>query len=121
MSSILPYWLVNVPKDKRPAECPDFLADVNEKDRRILETPDSDYHRLTWAEVKDIIRANRIDVFQRVPSELRRYKEYMAQLKREHGSVMDFVMKERLHWTDLEPKASPFAEQSTDVISVHAK
>lgn len=108
----LPFWQVNVPLDKRPAKCPDFLADANDKDRRILGTPDSAYHLLTWSEVREIIAANRIDLFQRVPSELRRYREYMALLKRNHGSVMDFVMKERLHWTDLTPKAEPFVDPS---------
>ncbi|KAL1297964.1 hypothetical protein AAFC00_006472 [Neodothiora populina] len=106
--SRLPYWQVNVPIDKRPAECPDFLADANEKDRGILATPDSQYHRFTWPELKELIRTNRIDLFQRKPTDLRRYKEYMFQLKREHGSVMDFVMKERLHWNDLQAKGAPF-------------
>lgn len=58
---------------------------------------------------------NRIDRFQRVPSDLRRYLEYTAQIKAEYGSVMRFVVKERLGWgdgnddiRDLQPKGSPF-------------
>jgi hypothetical protein len=56
---------------------------------------------------------NRIDRFQRVPSELRKYLEYMAQIKAEYGSVMRFVVKERLGWgdgslEDLRPRGGPF-------------
>lgn len=111
-SEALPYWLVNVPADRRPAACPDFLADASEKDRRILATRDTDFHRLSWPEVKEIIRTNHIELFQRVPSELRLYKEYMARLKKEHGSVMAFVMKERLQWSDLVATGTPFTESS---------
>lgn len=56
---------------------------------------------------------NRIDRFQRVPSDLRKYLEYTAQIKAEYGSVMQFVVKERLGWgdgntQDLQPKGGPF-------------
>ena len=54
-SSSLPYWLVNVPKEQWPSSCPEFLVNANAKDRAILSTLDSDYHRLTWSEVKEII------------------------------------------------------------------
>lgn len=43
---------------------------------------------------------NRIDHFQRVPSDLRKYLEYTAHIKAEYGSVMRFVVKERLRWGD---------------------
>ncbi|MCJ1434519.1 hypothetical protein MMC27_003888 [Xylographa pallens] len=107
----LPYWLVNIPRDQWPKECPEFLIDANTKDRGILSTPDSEYSRQTWEEVQQIIRTNRIDLFQRVPSDLRRYLAYNFKLKKEYGSVMHFVLKERLQWTDLTPSSSkPFGE-----------
>ncbi|MCJ1305604.1 hypothetical protein MMC08_008419, partial [Hypocenomyce scalaris] len=102
----LPYWLVNVPKERWPSLCPDFLINANAKDRRILSTPDAQYHRQPWPEVQHIIKTNRIDLFQRVPSDLRRYLAYNAKLKKEYGSVMNFVLKERLQWSDLTPKSS---------------
>lgn len=57
--------------------------------------------------------SNRIDRFQRLPSDLRKYLEYTAQIKAQYGSVMRFVVKERLHWgdgdmEDLKPKGRPF-------------
>ncbi|KAF2815665.1 uncharacterized protein BDZ99DRAFT_457645 [Mytilinidion resinicola] len=54
-SPALPFWLVNVPQDQWPAECPDFLRDLGDKDRRIIGTPDSDYARLAWPQVKEIV------------------------------------------------------------------
>jgi hypothetical protein len=48
-----------------------------------------------------------------VPSDLRKYLEYTAQIKAAYGSVMQFVVKERLGWgdgntQDLQPKGGPF-------------
>lgn len=56
---------------------------------------------------------NRIDRFQRLPSDLRKYLEYTAHIKAQYGSVMRFVVKERLCWGDgdagdLKPKGRPF-------------
>jgi len=104
----LPFWLVNVPRDQWPAECPDFLRDVGEKDRMIIGTPDSDYKRLSWQEVQEIIRLNRVDLFRRVPSDLRKYRQYTHKLIKEHGSILNFIVKERLHWPDLKQRGAPF-------------
>lgn len=52
---VLPYWLVNVPKEQWPSECPDFLANVNVKDRGILATPDAQFRRHNWSEVQHLI------------------------------------------------------------------
>ncbi|KAK4542914.1 hypothetical protein LTR36_006103 [Oleoguttula mirabilis] len=106
------FWNVNVPSSRHTADCPDFLeyALENEKDRGILATPDAQYHRQTWQEVRQFILDNRLDLFQRVPSDLRRYREYNAKLTREYGSVMQFVMQERLGWEDQEAKAAPFKD-----------
>lgn len=51
----LPYWLVNVPQGEWPLSCPEFLINANEKDRKILSTPDAAYQRLTWPELQHII------------------------------------------------------------------
>lgn len=83
------FWNVNVPPELQTEECPAFLryALTNEKDQRILSTPDSEYHPQTWSEVKGLIRDNRLDLFERLPSDLRRYREYCWKLERDYGSV----------------------------------
>lgn len=61
-----------------------------------------------------MLGTNRIDRFQRLPSDLRKYLEYTTQIKARYGSVMRFVVKERLRWGDgddldaLKPKGRPF-------------
>ncbi|TKA62826.1 hypothetical protein B0A49_12382 [Cryomyces minteri] len=107
-SSPLPYWLVNLPPLDWPAQCPAFLAEAGDKNRQILSTPDSQYRRQSWSTVQEIVAKDRIDLFQRVPSDLRRYLEYTAQLKQQYGSVMDFVVKERLKWDRVVPRGKPF-------------
>ncbi|EGE01661.1 hypothetical protein TEQG_00707 [Trichophyton equinum CBS 127.97] len=94
----LPYWLVNVPRDRWPAECPDYLCNLPAKNISILSTPDSEYVRQDWDLVRQIIASNRIDLFRRVPSDLRRYLEYTSYVKSKYGSVMNFVVRERLRW-----------------------
>ncbi|KAK5122549.1 hypothetical protein LTR85_003812 [Meristemomyces frigidus] len=107
-----PFWNVNIPASFHTAECPDFLqyAFENDKDRAILSTLDADYHRQTWPEVRQFILDNRLDMFQRVPSDLRRYREYNAKLTKDYGSVMQFVLQKRLGWADQKAKAAPFKD-----------
>ncbi|KAL8983887.1 MAG: hypothetical protein Q9205_002004 [Flavoplaca limonia] len=110
----IPYWRVNVPKEQWPAECPEFLLDLNERDRLLVNRHDKDYQRLTWPEVKQAIEQNQLDRLVRVPSDHRRYLEYNAKLKKKHGSVMNFVLQERLKWADLEQKdPAPFRDPAT--------
>ncbi|KAE8321554.1 hypothetical protein BDV39DRAFT_197508 [Aspergillus sergii] len=119
----LPYWLVNVPPDRWPAECPSFLRDICEKNIQILSTPDEQYERQGWGLVKEIVRTNQIDRFQRLPSDLRKYLEYKEWIVAEYGSIMRFVVKERLRWgegspDDLKPRGRPF-EFEEDIRILH--
>lgn len=100
MDSPLPYWQTNIPVSQRPQTCPPYLTALNAKDIAILSTPDNQYHILTWPEVRALIAANRLDAFQRIPSQLRRYLHYNWTLKRDYGSVMNFVLSQRLHWSE---------------------
>ncbi|KAL5459755.1 hypothetical protein PMIN07_005679 [Paraphaeosphaeria minitans] len=110
----LPFWLVNVTRDQWPAECPDFLEELGDKDRRIIRTPDSEFKRLTWDEVKHLISIDRVDLFHRVPSELRRYRQFTHRLVKQYGSIMNFIVNERLQWKSMSPRGRPF-EYDEDV------
>ncbi|KAJ5337662.1 hypothetical protein N7452_004390 [Penicillium brevicompactum] len=112
-SESLPFWIVNTPRSQWTAECPEFLRGQSPKNIQCLSTPDDHYTRQDWAQVKGIINTNRLDLFQRVPSELRKYLEFTAKIKAEYSSVMRFVVKERLRWgdgnqSDLQPRGHPF-------------
>lgn len=105
----LPYWNVNVPAEQRTAECPDFLVELNEKDVGIVSTPDSEYHVFSWAQVCETAKANRLDLFQRVPSDLRRYKAFTYKLAKDYGSVGNFILNKRLGWdSPVKPRGRPF-------------
>jgi hypothetical protein len=51
----LSWWNFNIPINERTAECPDFLLNISEKDRRIIGSWDLDFERLSWEEVKELI------------------------------------------------------------------
>ncbi|KAI1103307.1 hypothetical protein F4804DRAFT_310353 [Jackrogersella minutella] len=105
----LPYWQVNVPESERTEECPEFLRALSAKDVGIIGTPDAAYQAATWAEVQGIVAENRLGAFRRVPSDLRRYLEHTWALKRDYGSVMDFVLTRRLRWdAPVTPRGAPF-------------
>jgi hypothetical protein len=57
---------------------------------------------------------NHIDHFHRIPSQLRRYQQYIYDLKLNHGSVLSFVQNERLHWNTITPSSSSPFENPDD-------
>jgi len=60
-----------------------------------------------------ILVTNNIHHFQRQPSDLRRYLEYIYNLKRTYGSVRAYVQQERLHWDSVTPSGDdPFTNPS---------
>jgi hypothetical protein len=96
------WWNTNLHSHDHTPACPPFLtyALAHPKERANLSTLDADFKRQTWPEVRAHVAANRLDQFTRVPSELRRYRQYTEKLVREYGSVMRFVLDERLGWRD---------------------
>lgn len=103
----LPYWQVNVPPEEREEECPEALRNLSDKDMGIIGTRDEDYRVQAWDEVVDIIRTSRLADFRRWPTDLRRYRQYIWWLQNQYGSVMNFMLKERLQWSE------PIVPQST--------
>jgi hypothetical protein len=93
-----PYWNINVPPSQHTDTCPDFLLNLPPKDLDIISTPDSAFRPETWPQVQKIIADNRLELFRRVPSHLRRYRESIFRLRKSHGSVMDYVVRHRLRW-----------------------
>jgi hypothetical protein len=105
----VPWWNVNIPESKRTAECPPFLAGLKPKDHEILSTPDEKFHIQTWAEVQHLAASNRLDLFERLPSELRRYHEFNFHLKQKYGSVLQFILTNRIFWEEpIVPRGAPF-------------
>lgn len=117
-----------MPRAKWTSECPEYLANIDESDRRQLSLWDDEYKVQSWEEVTEIIRtdissvrlqlpayllmllagSNRLESFKRLPSQLHEYRRHMGILKAEHGSVMGFILKNRVQWNDLTAKGQPF-------------
>lgn len=105
----LPYWQINCPPQNRTVDCPPFLLGLNDKDKRIVSTPDEDFEIMTWEQVVPIIQDNRLAVFQRIPSQLRRYKAFSYELAKQYGSIASFILRERLQWSEpIVARGTPF-------------
>ncbi|KAL6902595.1 hypothetical protein GGI43DRAFT_345275 [Trichoderma evansii] len=105
----LPFWHINVPERERTPHCPPFLVGLNPKDLRTVSTPDAEYRTQTWEEVCYLIRTNNLERFQRIPSNLRRYKAFTYRLGKLYGSIANFVLSERLRWElPVTPRGLPF-------------
>lgn len=72
---------------------------LTDRDRYNLSITDAEFEPHTWEDLKDIIANNRLETLRRWPSDLKRYIKWSNQTKKQYGSVMAFVMKERLKWT----------------------
>ncbi|KAG5977683.1 hypothetical protein E4U55_006615 [Claviceps digitariae] len=108
-STTSPFWHVNCPPHQHTAECPPFLVGLTPKDQRIIGTPDSAFKLLTWEDVTTIIQTNQLQLFQRIPSHLRRYKAFTFNLAHQHGTIAAFILKERLRWHQpIQPRGRPF-------------
>lgn len=94
----LPFWQVNIQSDEREEECPEPLQNLSAKDMGIIGTRDEDYCVQSWEQVVDIVRSGRLQDFGRWPSELRMYREFVWKVKQDRGSVMEYMLTERLHW-----------------------
>jgi hypothetical protein len=94
------WWNTNLPPAEQTPTCPSYLlyATHHQKERSNLATPDALFTRKTWPEVRSLVAANRLDQFTRVPSELRQYRKWTEKIVREHGSMMRFILEERLGW-----------------------
>ena len=97
-ADVVDWWNVNVDVEKQTPDCPIFLRNISAKDRSIISTPDAEYIRQSWQEVHSIVRLNRLELFQRVPSELRAYRHFTHWLAEQWGSIARYLATCRLYW-----------------------
>jgi Protein of unknown function (DUF3605) len=123
---------ITIPRGESTDDCPQSAILISPKTERILCTREEDYRRWTWNEVKEAISEcaslsrifqrpgliavgiNRIDLFQRTPTDLKRYVEFVHYLKKVFGSVLNFIQHERLHWSSIQPSGEALFENPTD-------
>ncbi|KAJ6263299.1 hypothetical protein Dda_1862 [Drechslerella dactyloides] len=84
------------------------------KDQEILDTPDHLFHTHTWHDLRAIIAENRLEDLKRRPGDLRRYLDWGQRTREEYGSVLKYILCQRLFWAEdeLVPLSTvPFAEE----------
>ena len=62
---------------------------------------------------KQLIILSRVDFgdinqFRRTPTDLRKYLKFSYTLKKEYGTIANFMLSERLKWTDTKARGAPF-------------
>ncbi|KAK5017916.1 hypothetical protein LTR39_001282, partial [Cryomyces antarcticus] len=72
----------------------------------VLAQTDEDFHLQTWEDLKKIISENRLEILKRRPSDLKRYIIWTTATKAEYGTIQNYILQKRLHWTPL-PSADP--------------
>ncbi|KAF3906179.1 hypothetical protein ABW20_dc0100898 [Dactylellina cionopaga] len=70
------------------------------KDQEILNTPEHLFHIQTWSDLRCIIAENRLEDLKRRPGDLRRYLEWGARTRQEYGSVLKYILTQRLFWDE---------------------
>ncbi|CZR69274.1 uncharacterized protein PAC_19174 [Phialocephala subalpina] len=76
-------------------EAPFPLTDV---DRWVLSQTDEEFHLHDWEELKVIIATNKLETLKRKPSDLRRYMAWSADIKKQYGSMTNYLIQHRLPW-----------------------
>ena len=71
---------------------------MNAKDQEVLSTPQSDYSLMTWEELSGYVAKNRLDIFQRTPLDLRKYRAFNYKVIQQYGSIMNFIQTVKLKW-----------------------
>ncbi|KAF1815093.1 hypothetical protein P152DRAFT_371879, partial [Eremomyces bilateralis CBS 781.70] len=72
--------------------------ELTDLDQKILSQTDEEYQPLSWDEVKRIAAENRLELFTRTPSQLRRYLTWSRRIRIEYGGMLNYICTERLQW-----------------------
>ncbi|PWO24389.1 glycoside hydrolase protein [Pyrenophora tritici-repentis] len=66
-----------------------------------LSLSDSDFTPHTWPNLQYLISTNRLEELKRWPSSLKAYLAWTAHVKQKYGSVMTYLLHQRLYWEPL--------------------
>ncbi|OMP83912.1 hypothetical protein BK809_0001295 [Diplodia seriata] len=73
---------------------------LTDLDKRILALPsDAAFTPHTWTDLQRLLAANALDQLTRTPSQTRAYLDWSAAIRRQHGSILTYLLRERLRWT----------------------
>ncbi|KAL8886079.1 MAG: hypothetical protein Q9215_006167 [Flavoplaca cf. flavocitrina] len=87
----------DIPRTKMPSWSQAEVESSQSAQRPI--PPDEQTKVFSWADVKDIVETNRLDLIRRKPSERIVYKAWCKDIIAAYGSITAYMCAERLHWT----------------------
>jgi hypothetical protein len=67
-----------------------------------LSLTDADFTPHTWTNLAHLISTNQLDELKRWPSALKAYLAWTAHVKEKYGSVMAYLLSQRLFWEPVE-------------------
>ncbi|KAL8733476.1 MAG: hypothetical protein Q9166_002102 [cf. Caloplaca sp. 2 TL-2023] len=89
----------NTPRPKMPSWSQAEVESSHSKQRQTLSGEQSKV--FSWADVREIVKTNRLDVIRRKPSERVVYKAWCKDIIAAYGSITAYMCAERLRWTPL--------------------
>lgn len=79
------------------------------RDIEVLSTPQDNYKLMTWETLSQYVADNRLDIFQRTPLDLRKYRAFNYKVIQQYGSIMNFIQTVKLKWpSPIVPKGKAF-------------
>ncbi|KAF1837560.1 MFS general substrate transporter [Decorospora gaudefroyi] len=103
-----------------PRDAPPFP--LTAIDWQQLSLTDAEFTPHSWENLQQLISANRLEDLKRWPSALKAYLAWTAHVKERYGSVLAYLLDQRLRWEPLEDEtgalrfhvrnAVPFADPS---------
>jgi hypothetical protein len=82
-----------------PRDNPPFPLTAIDWHQLTLTDADSTPH--SWTDLTSLISSNKLEELKRWPSALKAYLAWTAHVKQKYGSVMTYLLDQRLHWTPL--------------------
>ena len=83
------------------------LAPLKPSDQSQLQLTDDQFKAFTWDEVRRLIEKNELMRLRRWPSDLKVYFKWKQIILQKYASIEEFVVKERLHWSEDRTPADP--------------
>jgi len=74
-------------------------------DWQQLSLPDAEFTPHTWSNLHTLISTNHLEELKRWPSALKAYLAWTAHVKQKYGSVMTYLLDQRLLWEPIEDES----------------
>ena len=71
--------------------------------RNTGSSADAPFAPHTWADCTTLVRTNRLELFERRPSDMLKYQAWTKEIRQRFPNITDYILTEKLHWTPVQP------------------